>query len=176
MDMRAIAVFVLLCLVAAGTAAAEPPAPGEKKKPKSSDKSGVQKPAEPPASPAKAPGFGLGSMAAQAAGAAAPVDENRERGLARSRRLDLTPQRQFQSGKLGDRRGKERTSGVGLGDDGNWGVQAAQVGAMVGIFGALVAICADGGCLLPELFGGQDRLGPAPGVGQRDPGPVRDGR
>ena len=64
---------------------------------------------------------------------------------------------------------------MGLGDDGNWAVQAAQVGAMVGIFGALTAICANGGCLLPS-FGGQDRLGPAPGVGQRDPGQVRDGR
>jgi hypothetical protein len=37
-----------------------------------------------------------------------------------------------------------------LGDDGNWKVQAAQVGAMVGIFGALVGLCGGGKCLIPN--------------------------
>lgn len=174
--MRAIATLVLLGLVAARPAAAEPPAPGEKKQSRPAKGKQKEKPAEPAASPAVAPGFGLGSMAAQAAGSATLPKNDRERGKADAIRLDLTPQRQFQSGKLGDQRGKERRSGVGLGDDGDWRVQAAQVGAMVGIFGALVAICADGGCLLPELFGGQDRLGPAQGVGHRQAGQPRDGR
>ena len=172
--MRAIATLVLLGLVAARPAAAEPPAPGDKKQSQPAKGKQKEKPAEPAASPAVGPGFGLGSMAAQAAGSATPPDTDRERGKAEARRLDLTPQRQFQ--KLGDPRGKERRSGVGLGDDGDWVVHAVQVGAMVGLFSALVAICADGGCLLPELFGGQDRLGPAPGVGLRQAGEPRDAR
>jgi hypothetical protein len=184
--MRAIAVFVVLGLVAVRTAAAEPPAQGDgtqksdkakkaaAKKEAAKEAKEAAQPASPAPARAPAPGIGLGSMAAQAASAATPADEARERGVARSRRLDLTPQRQFQ--KIGDRRGKERTSTVGLGDDGSVAVQAVQIGAMVGIFTALSAICANGGCLLPELFGGQDRLGPGEGVGLRDPGQPRSGR
>jgi hypothetical protein len=65
---------------------------------------------------------------------------------------------------------------MGLGNDGDWRVQAAQVGVMVGLFGALVAACADGGCLLPELFGGRDQLGPSSDLKIRDSGALRDAR
>lgn len=174
--MRAIATVVLLGLIAARPAAAEPQAsPGEDKQ-----KQQKQPPKQPPKQPQKqntAPGLGLGlgGMAAQATTSGA----NQTGGAPDATFLDLTPQRLFESGTLdseGDRRGTERRSGLGLGNDGDWRVQAAQVGVMVGVFGALVAACADGGCLLPEFFGSRDRLGPSEDLQIRDPGPVRDGR
>ncbi|HKE13823.1 MAG TPA: hypothetical protein VKB80_03085 [Kofleriaceae bacterium] len=194
--MRAIAATVtVLGLIAAWPAYAGPtasPGPAKHKakaaakakpaaKANQSDEAKKEAPAGPPApAPASAPGFGLGSMAAQAAGAAAPADTEREKGVAESRRLDLTPRTQFDSGKVagqGDQRGKERRSGLNLGNDGDWRVQAAQVGVMVGVFGALVAACANGGCLLPEVFGGgRDELGPPSGLQTRDSGKLRDGR
>ena len=81
-----------------------------------------------------------------------------------ARRLDLTPSRLF--GKAdpttGDRR-KENRAGLGLGNDGNWKVQAAQIGAMAAGFAALAALCGDGKCLLPWGGGNAaDRLGPSP--------------
>jgi hypothetical protein len=194
--MRAIAATVtVLGLIAAWPAYAGPPAsPGAAKhkakarpdakatRPdETKGKAKKEAPAQPPAAaPASAPGFGLGSMAAQAAGAGAPASTEREKGVAESRRLDLTPRTQFDSGKVagqGDQRGKERGSGLSLGNDGDWRVQAAQVGVMVGVFGALVAACANGGCLLPEVFGGgRDNLGPPSGLQTRDSGKLRDGR
>jgi hypothetical protein len=182
--MRAIATVLVLGMIAARPALAGPKtSPGAKKqKPKQADKARKEAPAEPPASaPASVPGFGLGSMAAQAAGAAAgPAgSEQREKDVAEARRLDLTPRRLFDTGKVAgqnDRRGKERGSALDLGNDGDWRVQAVQVGAMVGVFGALVAACANGGCLLPEVFGGRDRLGPPSDLQTRDSGPVRSGR
>jgi hypothetical protein len=81
------------------------------------------------------------------------------------------------SSSSGDARGKEKRSGIGLGKDTDWRVHAAQVGVMVGVFGALVAACAEGGCLLPELFGGgRDQLGPSSDLKIRDSGPLRDAR
>jgi hypothetical protein len=182
--MRAIAAFVLLGLVATRPAAAEPQASPateranepQKKKPKArTPKAGQEKPAEPAAAPRA--GFGLGSMAAMAASAAAgPAAEDVKKGKVEARRLDLTPERQVEK-LAGDRRGSERGSGVTLGDDTSWRVQAVQVGAMAAVFGALVAICGNGQCLLPEVFGGgRDELGPAPGVGTPSEPKLRDPR
>jgi len=44
-------------------------------------------------------------------------------------------------------RSETRHQGVTLPYDGDWRVQAAEVGAMVGVFAALVAICGDGKCM-----------------------------
>src|SRR5687768_16585419 len=92
-----------------GKAPAAPAAPGAKKK---------------PAAPAPTPGVSLGSMAAAATAKdrAAANDARTPNG---ARRLDLTPARLF--GVKTDRRGAEKSSGVSLGDDSHWGVQAAQV-------------------------------------------------
>lgn len=179
--------MVLLGLIAARPAAAEPQTEAS---PKSKQTKQTQKPDQKPEAktdkagkkkPASA-GFGLGSMAEMAANAAArPGDEEAEKGKAEARRLDLTPRAQLESGKLGtsaDRRGTERGRGLTLGDDTDWKVQAMQVGAMAAVFTTLVAVCGNGRCLLPELFGGggQDELGPAPGVQTRDQPKLRDPR
>jgi len=183
--MRAIAMFALLGLIAARPAAAEPQAAsGEKTKKKpAAAKQPAKQPAEQPAAvegTKQAPaGLDLRSMAAAAAKAAGPqTSEEDERGKAESRRLDLTPQRQFQSGKLSsDRRGAEARSGIGLGDDTDWRVQAVQVGAIAATFGALVALCGSGNCLLPEIFGGgRDELGPSPDLQIREEPQLRDPR
>jgi hypothetical protein len=47
------------------------------------------------------------------------------------------------------RRAPEKQRRLTLGDDGDWKVQAAQVGAMAAVFGALVALCGGGKCLIP---------------------------
>lgn len=44
----------------------------------------------------------------------------------------------------------ERKRRITLGDDKNWKVQAAQVGAMVGLFAGLAALCGGGKCLMPK--------------------------
>ncbi len=44
----------------------------------------------------------------------------------------------------------ERSRGISLGDDGNWKVQAAQVGAMAIGFAALVGLCGSGNCKIPN--------------------------
>jgi hypothetical protein len=180
--MRAIAMVVVLAgLVVARPAAAQPQSADEKRPVKKANK----KPAAParPAAPAAAvPGFGLGSMAAKAAGAAAaPAAGDTRPGAVDARRLDLTPRRQLETGKAGlagDRRGSERTSGMTLGDDGDWRVQALQVGAMAAAFGALVAVCGNGRCLLPDFLGtgGRDELGPPPGLEIREQPDLRDPR
>jgi hypothetical protein len=181
--MRAIAMVVVLAgLVLARPAAAQPQGDGEKAKRPA--KKANKKPAAParPAAPPTAPGFGLGSMAAQAAGAAAaPAAGDTRPGAVDARRLDLTPRRQLETGKAGlagDRRGSERTSGMTLGDDGDWRVQALQVGAMAAVFGALVAVCGNGSCLLPDFLGigGRDELGPPPGLEIREQPDLRDPR
>jgi hypothetical protein len=66
-----------------------------------------------------------------------------------NQRINLFPTRVLQN-----RSKTERERRMTLGDDGNWKVQAAQVGAMVGIFGALVGLCGGGKCLIPR---GQQR-------------------
>jgi hypothetical protein len=45
---------------------------------------------------------------------------------------------------------KEHKAGASLGDDGDWRVQAAQIGVMAGAFAALVGLCSGGRCMLPE--------------------------
>jgi hypothetical protein len=47
------------------------------------------------------------------------------------------------------RRSPEKERRLTLGDDGDWKVQAAQVGAMAAVFGALVGLCGGGKCLIP---------------------------
>ena len=47
------------------------------------------------------------------------------------------------------RRAPEKERRLTLGDDGDWKVQAAQVGAMAAVFGALVGLCGGGKCLIP---------------------------
>jgi hypothetical protein len=65
--------------------------------------------------------------------------------------LDLTPSRLFGPlGSLGARKSEERPA-ITLGDDRDWKVQAVQIGAMVGAFGALTALCAGGRCA--QAFG-----------------------
>lgn len=181
--MRAIAILVLVAgLIAARSAAAQPQPDAKAKSPatKSKPKAKASKPAE--QAPTSAAGFGLGSMAAQAAGAAArPAAGDTRQGAADARRLDLTPRHQLETGKAGQagtgRLGAERSSGMSLGDDGDWRVQAMQVGAMAAAFGALVAICGDGKCMLPGfLGGGQDELGPPPGLEIREQPDLRDPR
>lgn len=44
----------------------------------------------------------------------------------------------------------ERRGGLDLGDDGDWRVQAAQIGVMAAGFAALVGLCGGGKCMLPE--------------------------
>jgi hypothetical protein len=173
---RSIAALVVIGSIAAGPAAAEPPS--KKQSPaKKADKADKEAAPKTEAKPAA----GSGSMAAQAESAAAgSTAREAEPGRVEARRLDLAPHRLFQGGALssssGDARGKEKRSGLGLGKDTDWRVQAAQVGVMVGVFGALVAACADGGCLLPELFGGRDQMGPPSDLKIRDSGTLRDAR
>jgi hypothetical protein len=64
-----------------------------------------------------------------------------------ARPLDLTPSRLFERPSLTPR-GKtaERGPGLSLGDDASWKVQTAQIGAMVGLFGALTVLCKSGRC------------------------------
>jgi hypothetical protein len=45
---------------------------------------------------------------------------------------------------------RESRAGLGLGNDGDWRVQAAQIGAMAVGFAALAALCGGARCLLPE--------------------------
>lgn len=61
-----------------------------------------------------------------------------------AQRIDLFPSRVLQR-----RATNERERRMTLGDDGDWKVQAAQVGAMVGVFGALLGLCGGGKCLVP---------------------------
>jgi hypothetical protein len=107
----------------------------------------TQKPAAPKpaaAQPAVAPGPGLGAMAAAAAQATRPTPPTGPQPL---RPLDLSPRRQLD--RAADARGHERGSGIGLGDDTSWKVQALQVGGMAALFGALVGLCGSGNCRLP---------------------------
>ena len=145
--MRALVIIVALGL-AALPASAEPIKAPSKKAPVAAKKK-AKKPAT--------PGVSLGSMAQAAAGTSGEKD-----GAATpngARRLDLTPSRLFGKSDTPDRRGKEKTSAVGLGDDTSWQVQAIQVGAIAAGFAALVAICGSGNCLLP-FGGGAENLGP----------------
>jgi hypothetical protein len=146
--MRALVMFLALGL-AALPAAAEPAGKAPKKKSPVTAKKKAQKPAT--------PGVSLGSMAQAAAGTSDKPD-----GAATpngARRLDLTPARLFGKSDTANRRGKEKSKGIALGDDSSWQVQALQVGAMATGFAALVALCGSGNCLLP-WGGGADDLGP----------------
>src|SRR4029079_18484628 len=123
--MRALVVIMALGL-AALPASAEPakaPSKPEKKKAAPVAKTQAAK-KKAPAKPAS-PGVSLGSMAQAAAG------QNQEKTPTPNgaRRLDLTPSRLFGKGDGTDHRGKEKGSGIGLGDDTSWKVQAGQGGA-----------------------------------------------
>lgn len=65
---------------------------------------------------------------------------------ASSRRINLFPEKVF--GK--SRHTPEDRHRLTLGDDRNWKVQAAQVGAMAAVFGALVGLCGGGKCMIPN--------------------------
>lgn len=144
--MRALIAILVTGFLAAPAAADPPttkPAPAARKK--------TKKKAPAPA-PAAAPGMSLGSMARAATGSSA-ADAADARTPNGARRLDLTPARLFGvKGPKSDRRGSERTSGVSLGDDSSWAVQAAQVGVMAAGFAALWAICGSGNCMLPDVL------------------------
>lgn len=166
--------MILALGLAASPAAAEPARAPVKKKPAAARK----KPAAPKtaadskaAAPAS-PGVSLGSMAKAAAG---PGEAEKSPTPNGARRLDLTPSRLFGKSDTPDRRGKEKGSGIGLGDDTSWQVQAVQVGAIAAGFAALVAICGNGNCLLP-FGGGAENLGPPPDLQIRpdnEPRPAR---
>ena len=47
---------------------------------------------------------------------------------------------------------------------------------MAAAFGALVAICANGGCMLPDFLGAREDLGPPPGLEIREEPQLRDPR
>lgn len=152
------ALVVILALGLAALPAAAEPAPAKAPASSSPKKApGKKKSSKPAKAKTASPGVSLGSMAQAAAGksdepAATPNG---------ARRLDLTPARLFGQGGNGtpDRRGKEKSSGLSLGEDSSWKVQAVQVGAIAAGFAALVAICGNGNCLLP-FGGGADNLGP----------------
>jgi hypothetical protein len=165
--MRALVVSVVMVALglAAPLASADPAKAPRKKAPVAAKKKG-HKPA--------APGVSLGSMAQAAAGtsAADKADAKTPNG---ARRLDLTPSRLFGKTDPSGKTGKEKSSGVSLGNDTSWQVQAVQVGAIAAGFAALVAICGNGNCLLP-FGGGGDNLGPAPDLEIRpdnEPRPAR---
>ena len=165
--MRALVVSVVMVALglAAPLASAEPAKASKKKSPVAAKKK-AQKPA--------GPGVSLGSMAQAAAGtsAAEKADAKTPNG---ARRLDLTPSRLFGKADPSGKRDKEKGSGISLGDDTSWQVQAVQVGAIAAGFAALVAICGNGNCLLP-FGGGGDNLGPAPDLEIRpdnEPRPAR---
>jgi len=150
--MRALVVVIMALGLAAPLASAEPAsAPSKKKTPVAGKKKPVK------AAPAS-PGVSLGSMAAQAAGTRADKADKTPTPNG-ARRLDLTPSRLFGKSDAPDHRGKEKRSGMSLGDDTSWQAQAVQVGAIAAGFAALVAICGNGNCLLP-WGGGADNLGP----------------
>lgn len=149
--MRALVVILALGLAALPAAAEPAKAPTKKKAPVAKTTAAKKKGQEKPATP----GVSLGSMAQAAAGTGAEKTPTPNG----ARRLDLTPARLFGKSDTPDRRGKEKTSGIGLGDDTSWKVQAVQVGAIAAGFAALVAICGNGNCLLP-FGGGADNLGP----------------
>jgi hypothetical protein len=166
---------VLLPLVvlfaAAGSAGAEPTPPSKPARARP-----AAKPEVAPVPAAPAPGS-LADMAARAAAGA----EARPAPVVSPGALDLTPRRQLEALTSGDRsrdrRGAERTSGIDLGDDSSWKVQAIQVGTMAALFGTLVAVCGDGKCMLPGFFGGgRDDIGLAPGAHPRKEPTVRSGR
>lgn len=151
--MRALLAILVTGLLAAPAAAdppTPPPAPPPAKKKPPARAAVKKKPAAP--APVAAPGISLGSMAA-AATAKDRADAADARTPNGARRLDLTPARLFGvKGPKADRRGAERGSGVSLGDDTSWGVQAAQVGVMAAGFAALWALCGGGNCMLPDVL------------------------
>lgn len=164
------ALVVILALGLAAPAAAEPAKAPQKPHKKSTPvaKTTAKKKAQ--AKPTT-PGVSLGSMA-QAAAGEKPEKTPTPNG---ARRLDLTPARLFGKSDAPDRRGKEKSSGIGLGDDTSWKVQAVQVGAIAAGFAALVAICGNGNCLLP-FGGGAENLGPSDSLQIRpdnEPRPAR---
>jgi hypothetical protein len=173
--MRAIAFLVVAGLIAvARPASAEPQAaPGKKDK-----KQQVEKRGAPTPDPAAQPGYGLGSVAAMAARAAEGATRDVDAKTVETRRLDLTPRRQLDSGvgTRADRRGSERGTGIALPDDTDWKVQAVQVGGMAALFGALVAVCGGGRCLLPGADDASERIGPPPGLQVRPEPKLRDPR
>ena len=114
------------------------------------------------------------SALAPAATAAEPAPDTTPTGALR---LDLTPARLFgkDPGLASDRRGAERREGLDLGDDRDWKVHAAQVGAMAAGFAALVGLCGGGNCLLPSVFG-EPEVGASPDLQIRKPAKIRSAR
>jgi len=194
--MRTLAILAFLVLIAAARpAVAEPPTTGDtpqkaggpaahkKKKAPTDDKAAAGPAAAAPAAAdaeeVDQPAPALGGLAGMAAKAAAGTDRpGAGSAPTQPRRLDLTPQRQLDSiaaaNRASDRRGGERRSGLTLGDDSSWKVQALQVGTMAALFGTLVAVCGNGRCLLPSFFGGgREDLNPD-NVQVREPPRLRD--
>jgi hypothetical protein len=142
-------IVAIAVLGVAGVAAADPPekkAEPEKaaKKPpaKRAAKKAPAKKAPAEKAPAKAEDA---SAAPKVAGPPAPTD-------LRVKDAAVAPINLFPEKVMRNRAttATERQQRMTLGDDGNWKVQAAQVGAMVGIFGALVGLCGGGKCLVPK--------------------------
>jgi hypothetical protein len=106
-----------------------------------------------------------------------PKGEKEDTTPAGARRLDLTSSRLFArpDGPVAAARGKERRSGLSLGDDQDWKVHAAQAGAMAAGFAALVGLCGGGRCMLPSVFG-EPELGVSPDLKFEAPRNIRPGR
>ena len=143
--MRALVVILVALGLAALPASADPAKAPKKKTAVAKKKAAPQ-----------SPGVSLGSMAQAAAGS---TEKDKAATPNGARRLDLTPARLFGKSDTPDRRGKEKSKGMSLGDDTGWKAHALQVGAMATGFAALVALCGSGNCLLP-WGGGADNLGP----------------
>lgn len=92
----------------------------------------------------------------------------------RSRRINLFPEKVF--GK--SRHAPEDRHRLTLGDDRNWKVQAAQVGAMAAVFGALVGLCGGGKCMIPggatDFLPGWMRAQPTTYTSPRREQPLRE--
>lgn len=66
--------------------------------------------------------------------------------------VDLFPKAVLEKAADDPAQGTERRPGTPLGRDGGWKTHAAQAGVMVGIFGALAALCGSGNCTVPNSW------------------------
>ena len=125
--MSRLAVIVLAFMVSSTSSAWAQQAPQQSKKPK------------PAVAPAKKP-----------KPAAKSLHPSRVKLKQPAKRLDLFPSKVLESAAKGAKGKNERRPGLSLGSDGDWKVQAAQVGVMAATFGALVGLCGAGNCRLPD--------------------------
>jgi hypothetical protein len=170
--VRALAASLALLLAAAPVAAA--PGAATEGKPAS-------KPTTPVAPPKPADDGRPPTAAGPPVTGEAPAPPALTPSAALARPLDLTPSRLFDRPSLTPQ-GKtaERGPGLSLGDDSSWKVQTAQVGAMVGLFGALTILCKSGRCadalpvadFLPDFM--KSREGPTAVIGGPSDG-IRQG-